>query len=137
MSKSSTPSSPELSTFVHYCTTVAQQLGGHRFPLNADAKQLDELLDPNAIHYSLTRQVLFEVYAAHQLQNIRQPIEAYTVLDALGAIRGDLLDKRGDVDQIALIDQIGELTVAYFKLEQPTLNTPPPVRSKVLPLTKS
>ncbi len=43
-------------------------------------------------------------------------LSRFKILDVLGETRGGLLNKNGDIDQINLIDKIGELTVEYYQL---------------------
>ncbi|MFT5258537.1 MAG: hypothetical protein ACI9J2_000114 [Saprospiraceae bacterium] len=122
-------------SFITFVSYLSEQIKGHRFSIDPQAKELNQLFDPNTIHYRLSRQVIVDIYQTHQLQNLNQIVEPYKVLDSLGIIRGKLLDSNGDIDQINLIDLIGELTVQYFELE-PLAVPAPKKQAKVIPFTR-
>ena len=119
--------------FIDFVCFLANTIEGHTFSINEQAKELNELFDQNSIHYALTRQVLADIYKAHQCQNLRQAIKPFNVLDILGQTRGQLLDKKGDIDQINLIDRMGELTVEYFQIRSPIKPSVKPKGARIIP----
>jgi len=102
--------------FIHYLEFLSDMLGGDVFPLNRDQHDVRHLINERAIDYTLIQHITRTVINHNTVFQLFDRVEAYATLDALGSIRGDLLDNKGDVHQISLIDRIGELTVSFFNL---------------------
>lgn len=103
-------------TFIHYLEFLSDMLGGDVFPLNREQHELRNLINERAIDYNLIQRISRAVMNHNAVFQLHDRVEAYATLDALGSIRGELLDNKGDVHQISLIDRIGELTVSFFNL---------------------
>lgn len=91
-------------------------LGGDLLPLNKDADNIQKIISQRAIDYDLMRSIVIEVQTQNAVFQLHETIEPFATLDALGKVRGKLLENRGDIHQISLIDRIGEFTVGFFNL---------------------
>ncbi len=103
-------------SFLNYLRFVSDMLGGDILPLVNDGQDVDRLIAEQAIDYELMQQLVKNIRLHNSVIGVNDLIVPYPTLDALGELRGKLLRQRGDVNQISLIDRIGELTVSYFNL---------------------
>jgi len=103
-------------SFIQYLEFLSDMLGGDVFPLNREQHDVRKLIHERTIDYALIQLITRTVINHNAVFQLADRVEAYATLDALGAIRADLLDHKGDVHQISLIDRIGELTVSFFNL---------------------
>lgn len=106
--------------FIWYLQFVSDMLGGDIFPLKQETTDINNLICERAIDYALIKKITAEVKKHNTVFQLNDCLEAYPTLDALGSIRANLLDHKGDIHQISLIDRIGELTVSFFNLQYPS-----------------
>lgn len=111
--------------FIDYLNFVSDMLGGDILPLDAQCKDMLHLVSQRAIDYELMRKIVAEIQKHNAVFQQHELIEAFPTLDALGIIRGDLIQNKGDIHQISLLDRIGELTVSFFNL-----TIKPPAKNK-------
>lgn len=105
--------------FIWYLQFVSDMLGGDIFPLKQQTTDINNLICERAIDYSLIKKITTEIKNHNAVFQLNDRLEAYPTLDALGSVRAHLLDHKGDIHQISLIDRIGELTVSFFNLQYP------------------
>ncbi len=110
--------------FIDYLTFVSDMLGGDILPINPQSEHIGDLISHRAIDYVLIRSIVLEIQKHNSISHQNERIQAFPTLDALGKIRGNLLQKRGDIHQISLLDRIGELTVSYFNLTPESVSKP-------------
>lgn len=103
-------------SFIAYLQFVSDMLGGDLFPLEPDSTDITSLVSQRAIDYELIRSIVKEIQQHNAAFYLSDSLQAYPTLDALGKLRGDLLQHKGDIHQISLIDRIGELSVSFFNL---------------------
>lgn len=111
--------------FIDYLRFISDMLGGDILPLDTHTHALTSLVAQRAIDYELMREIVAEILKHNAVFHKNDAIEAYPTLDALGIMRGQLMQHKGDVNQICLLDRMGELTVSYFNLR-----IPPRIRSQ-------
>jgi len=102
--------------FIRYLQFVSDMLGGDLFPLEKEGNDINKLVSHRAIDYELIRAIVKEIQLHNAAFYLHDKLHAYPTLDALGKLRGQLLQNRGDIHQISLIDRIGELSVSFFNL---------------------
>ena len=105
--------------FSAYLQFVSDMLGGDIFPLKQEASDIHNLICERAIDYSLIKKITAEIQKYNTVFQLNDRLEPYPTLDALGSVRAHLLDHKGDIHQISLIDRIGELSVSFFNLRYP------------------
>ncbi len=113
----STPKTESAFSFGNYLQFLSDMLGGDIFPLQREQSDPGKQICERSIDYNLNRKVVSEVQKYNLVFQLQDPLEPYPTLDALGAIRAHLLDHKGDIHQISLIDRMGELTVSFFNLK--------------------
>lgn len=114
----SSPSNPgsESTSFIEYLQFVSDMLGGDLFPLESGKNEIRSIVSHSAIDYELIVKIVREIQQHNVVFHRTDMLEAYPTLDALGQVRKQLLERRGDIHQISLVDRIGELTVSFFNL---------------------
>jgi len=127
-------------SFGNYLRFVSDMLGGDIFPIKPAPEELRSLICERAIDYNLAHKITLEIIKHNAVFKRQDTLEAYSTLDALGALRAQLLDNKGDVNQISLIDRMGELTVSFFNLQtvhigDAGVTTTP--RARVYPIRKN
>jgi hypothetical protein len=118
-------------SFIRYLQFVSDMLGGDLFPLEKEGHDISKLVSHRAIDYELIRAIVKEIQLHNAAFYLSDKLQAYPTLDALGKLRGKLLQNKGDIHQISLIDRIGELSVSFFNLSPETEdinNSQPPGR---------
>ncbi len=121
--------------FIDYLNFVSDMLGGDILPLDAQCKDMHHLVSHRAIDFELMRKIVAEIQKHNAVFQQHEFIEAFPTLDALGIIRGDLIQNKGDIHQISLLDRIGELTVSFFKLTtKPQSKNKPQQSAQIYPL---
>ena len=103
-------------SFQTYLQFVSDMLGGDLFPLDIENRDINSLISHRAIDYELVCSIVREIQLHNTVFYLTDKLTAYATLDALGKLRGKLLRRRGDINQISLIDRIGELTVTFFNI---------------------
>ena len=107
------------SQFISYLQFVSDMLGGDVFPLKQEASDIHKLISERAIDYNLIKKITTEIQKHNAVFQLNDRLEPYATLDALGSVRAHLLDNKGDIHQISLVDRIGELSVSFFNLRYP------------------
>lgn len=103
-------------SFNAYLQFVSDMLGGDLFPLELGNNDMNALVSHRAIDYELICSIVREIRQKNAAFYLNDTLQPYLTLDALGTLRGHLLAHKGDINQISLIDRIGELTVSFFNL---------------------
>ena len=126
MSQSPLPPPDEPDSLAAYLLFVSDMLGGDLFPVDWQARELNSLVSHRAIDYELIHRIVREIRTHNAVTRLYDRLEPWDTLDALGKVRGELLKRKGDINQISLIDRIGELTVSFFNLahEHPGVEAP-------------
>lgn len=121
--------------FIEYLRFISDMLGGDVLSLDTQANELRQLISHRTIDYELMRDIVLEIQKHNAIFHQNEYIEAFPTLDALGIIRGELMHHKGDVNQISLLDHMGELTVSFFNLQAPTqVSDNRRVRAQIYPL---
>lgn len=113
---STDPPAEELPTFLNYLQFISDMLGGDLFPLKGDHEDIRSIVSHRAIDYELIHAIVREIQQHNVVFHSHDLLQAYPTLDALGQVRRKLVERRGDIHQISLVDRIGELTVSFFNL---------------------
>jgi len=121
MPPSNKPNS-EAPSFIAYLEFISDMLGGDLFPLDLSNNDVRSLVSHRAIDYELICSIVKEVRLHNAAFYLSDTLQAYPTLDALGKIRGQLLQSKGDINQISLVDRIGELSVSFFNLSPEAQN---------------
>lgn len=96
-------------------TRLADIVGRHQLPINPDAADINDILDGDAVHYDLARQVVRSIYRSGRCGHLDAEVRAETVFNSLGDIRGRLVaDSDTDVDQINLLEELGWASRVLF-----------------------
>ena len=110
------PPAEELPTFLNYLQFISDMLGGDLFPLDTRSSDLRSVVSHRAIDYELILGIVREIQTHNVVFKRQDLLQGYPTLDALGQVRRKLVECRGDIHQISLVDRIGELTVSFFNL---------------------
>lgn len=106
----------ESTSFINYLQFISDMLGGDIFPLDVNCKDIRSIVSHSAIDYELILTIVLEIQQHNLAFRQADSLEAYPTLDALGKVRKQLHEHRGDIHQISLLDRIGELSVSFFNL---------------------
>ena len=117
---SSDPPAEEIPSFLNYLQFISDMLGGDLFPLDAESEDIRSIVSHRAIDYELILAIVREIQQHNVVFHRGELLQAYPTLDALGQVRRQLIERRGDIHQISLVDRIGELTVSFFNLSADT-----------------
>lgn len=110
------PPAEEIPTFFNFLQFVSDMLGGDLFPLETQTEDIRSIVSHRAIDYELILSIVREVQQHNVVFHGHDLLQAYPTLDALGQVRRKLIETRGDIHQISMVDRIGQLTVSYFNL---------------------
>lgn len=101
-------------------TRLADLVGRHQLPINSDAVDINGILDGDPVHYDLIREVVRAIYRSNRCSHLDARVEAETVFNCLGDIRGRLLaDRDTDVDQVNLLEELGYASRVVFGAPPP------------------
>lgn len=104
-------------------TRLAELVGHHQLPIKPDAADINDLLDGDAVHYELIREVVRSIYRASRCSHLDSEVRAETVFNSLGGIRGRLIAAGDtDIDQINLLEDLGWASRAVFAPALPPEN---------------
>lgn len=96
-------------------TRLAELVGHHHLPVKPDAADINDLLDGDAVHYELIREVVRSIYRASRCSHLDAEVRAEAVFNSLGGIRGRLIAAGDtDIDQINLLENLGWASRAVF-----------------------
>ena len=85
-------------------------LGEAALPLNLEAQLPQELILSQALHPDLSKNAATLIFKYNRCGNLLDPISLYPTLDALGSLKAQILqDRRGDIDAIRFIEEMGRL----------------------------
>ena len=102
-------------------TRLAELVGHHQLPINADAADINDILDGDPVHGELIREVVRSIYRSGRCSHLDAEVRAETVFNSLGGIRGRLLaDGDTDVDQVNLLENLGWASRVLFAPARPT-----------------
>lgn len=110
-------------TYMSLIKHIAEHLGAVYFPLNPDADSPLTLVLPESAYHSILKEIVIRIYQENRARHLQSPVSLFPSLDAIGAIRGRLSREQTDIEQIALVDRIGALVVAYFPASTPSTTT--------------
>lgn len=92
-------------TFIELIKHLAQRLGQHQIPLNANAVELRRLLDSSALHYELMTRILRSIYERNHCRSLNDAVDSDATFEALAPIRLDVLrSPRTDIDVYRLME---------------------------------
>lgn len=101
-------------------TRLADLVGRHQLPIKPHAVDINDILDGDPVHYDLIREVVRTIYRSNHCSHLGAQVEAETVFNSLGDIRGRLLaDRDTDVDQINLLEELGYASRTLFAAPPP------------------
>jgi len=91
-----------------FVTRMAELVGRHQVPVNADAADINDILEGDPVHYDLIHEVVRTIYRSGRCSHLDARVRAEAVFNALGGIRGRLLgERRTDIDQVNLLEELG------------------------------
>lgn len=94
---------------------LADRVGHHHIPVNNEAQEIADFVGADAVHCELVPKLIRAIYKANKCGYLGAPVSAEATFDALGKIHGELLRSRHtDLDQLRLLQQLGEHTAQYF-----------------------
>ncbi len=102
--------------FIDYLRFMSDTLGGDVLPIMDDSHNMRSLISERAIDYELMRAVITSLQKHNCVFHLNDKVELYPCLDALGEIRGNLIYEGGDINQIGLLDRMGEITLSFFNI---------------------
>lgn len=102
-------------TFRTLCAHLSERIGRHYLPLDTDAHAIGELLEEGSAHHDLVKTLLHDLYATAGCRGLDDSAPLLPLLDCLGETRHALKERGGDVDQLCLIDDLGEALVALYR----------------------
>lgn len=109
-------------------TRLAELVGHHQLPIKPDAADINEILEGDAVHYELVREVVRAIYRSSRCSHLDAEVRAETVFNSLGGIRGRLIAAGDtDIDQVNLIEDLGWASRAVFAPAPPRKTTGRPV----------
>lgn len=104
--------------FQIYLRRLSDRLGEAQLPVNSHWRRADQIVCADAVHYPLVKRVVADLYKRNRCSNPSDPVTIDTVLDYLGQLQYELSSRSGhDLDAVALIERIGEISVAIFRME--------------------
>ncbi len=119
------PSSPSINIpFKQLILALSEELGSLFLPVDEKAQSAAGVVLNHTAYYALMREMVLRLYKENALRSINGPVSLYACLDAVGDLRGNRIRNQGDIDEIQLIDRVGELLVELFS------NTPSPTHSR-------
>jgi len=99
---------------------LAEKVGHHHLPVNADANELREFLGSDAVHHDLVTKVVRSIYKANRCGYLDAPISKSITFATLGKLqRGIAQSQTTDIDQFNLINDFGNVISKNF-IESPS-----------------
>lgn len=96
---------------------LAEHVGRQHIPVNEDAENIHDLLGADAVHHELIKRVVRKVYKANHCGHLDSVIDPEPTFTVLGEIRRELTSSQfSDIDQINLIDAIGEAVRVWLQI---------------------
>ncbi len=95
------------------------------------------LISSEAVHYELVKKIFRDIYRANRCYHLNATVDCHKTFDVLGKIHAELVDsEKTDVDQIGLLQNIGEATRKFFEAHNscPSNQTSESNNSPVTPL---
>ena len=101
---------------------LADQVGRQHLPINGEARDINELLEGEAVHSELVRELVQSIYRRNRCNNLSGKVRIETVFNVLGEIRGRLGRQADtDIDQINFLEDLGWAVRNCFP-DEDTLN---------------
>ncbi len=114
--KRSSRKSVPYATFRKLIVTLADDIGRHQIPIVESAMHPASLITSDAIHYELVKSLFRKIYRANNCYHVNAPVYFHSTFDAIGSTYGEILNSStSDVDQVSLIQNIGDVAVDFFK----------------------
>ncbi len=99
-----------MTNFLTLFQRLQSELGEAALPLYPEAKAPRELILSQALHPELSKDAATLIFEHNRCANLLDPISLYPTLDALGALKAQILQSgRADIDAIRLIEDMGYL----------------------------
>ena len=96
---------------------LADRVGRQHIPVNERADDIHGLLGADAVHHELIKRIVRNVYKKNRCGHLDSIVDADSTFITLGQIRGELTaSKFSDIDQINLVDSIGEAARRWFRV---------------------
>ncbi len=98
-----------------YLHRLAEQLGEAQLPVNGRWQRAGDIVRADAVHYPLVKRIIADLYKRGRCSKASDPITINAILDYLGQLHYELKSDPGnDLDAIALVERIGEISVSLF-----------------------
>ncbi len=108
------------TTFREMMLSLCERVGSHHLPVRADACEIHDFLDQDAVHHDLVKRLVRDVYRANRCSHLDASVTLTTTFTALGLIRGDVIRSgRCDVDQLGLLEEIGAQVAELLAPSEP------------------
>ena len=99
-----------MTSFLTLFQKLQGELGEAALPLYPEAKAPRELILSQALHPDLSKDAATLIFKHNRCANLEDPISLYPTLDALGALKAQVLQSsRADIDAIRFIEDMGYL----------------------------
>jgi len=99
-----------MTNFLTLFQRLQSELGEAALPLYREAQAPRELILSQALHPELSKDAATLIFKHNRCTNLLDPISLYPTLDALGALKAQILQSgRADIDAIRLIEDMGYL----------------------------
>jgi hypothetical protein len=102
-----------------YLQRLAEQLGEAQLPVNVRWQRAAQIVREDAVHYALMKRVVAGLYKRGHCSKPSDPLTLDLILDYLGEMHYELNNQPGnDLDAMALLERIGEISIALFGSDQ-------------------
>ena len=99
-----------MTSFLTLFQRLQSELGEAALPLYPDAQVPRDLILSQALHPELSKDAATLIFKHNRCANLLDPISLYPTLDALGALKAQILQSgRADIDAMRFIEDMGYL----------------------------
>lgn len=126
------------ANFRNLVISLSDSVGQHHISVVRDAMHPNALISSEAVHYELVKKIFRDIYRANRCYHLNATVDCHKTFDVLGKIHAELVDsEKTDVDQIGLLQNIGEATRKFFEAHDscPSNQTPESKDSSVTPFS--
>ena len=98
--------------FTDFLKRLNEHLGDHQLPIRESWDKASRIVEEDAVHYELMRDIISGIFRASGCSNGSHPVRLEPTLDWLGEVNHRLLEgDTPDIESIRLVQQIGETSV--------------------------
>ena len=99
-----------MTSFLTLFQRLQSELGEAALPLYPEAQVPRDLILSQALHPELSKDAATLIFKHNRCTNLLDPISLYPTLDALGALKAQILQSgRADIDAMRFIEDMGYL----------------------------